>query len=133
LRVITENPSDVIPNIVESDRYNNLVIAHIKIPYTGERIACVINTENGNTNWYGSPDLSDPYERNEGCSIWGWSKPRNLLTIIVDSWNDWTINFHDIVKIYICESIQDIIDAFEDTGIKNSGILSDMISKFPRK
>lgn len=133
MRLITENPADVIPDIVESDRYDNLVIAHLKRPIRGERIACVINTENGNTNWYGSPDLDDPYECNNSCSTWGWSKHRNLLTLIVDSWNNWTACFNDIVRIYICESIQDIIDAFEDTGIKNGLILSDMISKFPRK
>ena len=118
LQLITENPADVIPNIVESDRYNNLVIAHIKRQISGERIACVINTENGNTNWYGSSDLDDPYERAKSCSVWNWAKPCNLLTLIIDNWLQWTIQFNGTVKIYICESIQDIIDAFEDTGIK---------------
>ena len=132
MRTITKDPSQFVPNLRESDRYENLVIADIKDSDSYQRIACVINSGSNLLNWYGSDDLLNPRRNDSHCYEWGWLINRNLLFLISKSWRHWTSNGNDL-KMYIAESPQDVVDALEDAGVTNHGVLLEILEKFPRK
>jgi len=132
MRTITKDPSQFVPNLRESDRYENLVIADIKDSDSYQRIACVINSGSNLLNWYGSDDLLNPRRNDSHCYEWGWLINRNLLFLISKSWRHWTSNGNDL-KMYIAESPQDVVDALEDAGVTNHTVLLEILEKFPRK
>jgi len=132
MRIITRNPSQFVPNLRESDRYENLVIADIKDSDSYQRIACVINSDNNLLTWYGSYDLKNPRRNDSHCYEWAWRTTRNLLFLISKSWRYWTSNGDDL-KMYVAESPQDVVDALEDAGVTTHTVLLEILEKFPKE
>lgn len=130
MRTITKDPSQFVPNLRESDRYENLVIVHI-YDSTSSRVACIINPYDTYLNWYGSDDLRHLRDIPH-CYQWGWETSENLLFLISKSWDRWVHNGNN-VKMYIAESTQDVVDALEDAGVTNHIVILDILEKFPKE
>lgn len=130
MRKITKNPNRVIPNIIERDRYENLVIVHLW-SYRDERIAFIINNDIYSINWCGSDNL----KMRPDCGIcfeWNWYSNNNLLEQLLRSWRDWEQNGFKII-IYIAESKKDVKDALSSILTVNKNLYSEIVKKFPER
>lgn len=114
MRTITMSPADSVPELLESDIDNCLIIAHIK-DVGLDHVAYAIKYYNlrRTLNWYG-----DTISGNGG--LWQHLCHGNLIEFISKSWNYWIITSDTaILKIYICESIEDVIFACNESGVRN--------------
>jgi hypothetical protein len=101
MRVITQNPEKVIPNVKESDINNCLILALLG---GGRKSSFVIQYKDeyniSTFNWFGEDnDHPKGYQ-------WYFKGQKSLIEFLIHSWNFWSI--HGILKIYILESIKDV-------------------------
>lgn len=114
MRLITDSPRHSIPPLMESDIDNCLIIAYIK----GIGINRIIYAEKyyapeRTLNWFGDYISGTGYQ-------WGYPWPchGNLIEFLTRSWEGWE-HQTDVPKMYICETIEDVILACDEIGVTN--------------
>lgn len=127
LRTITTRPDLSIPELVESDIDNNLIIGIIDRPQASElRLVYAIKYYNPEKiyNWCGTDRVIKP-----SCRFYKWSVCHgyNLLEHITCSWKHW----HDVPKMLICECIEDIGIICDEFNIsRDSNMYQQLIDQF---
>jgi len=127
MRTITKNPSDVVPNLLECDRYKSLIVIGISRSFDNVReVACIFNTPRNCLNWFGDRLTSEGYE-------WFWeSEPETtLVDFIIRSWTTWTRSCHHL-EIYILEDLPEVITTLDKLGVPLGALRENIISKCPQ-
>ena len=122
MRLITVSPRDVVPDLLESDIDNCLIIAHIKRIDINRIIYVEKYYDPERTlNWFGS-NVSEPgYE-------WNHQWNGTLVEFLTRSWEHWV----DVPKMYICESMEDVILACDEIGVTNNVLRLKIYDQFNR-
>ncbi len=127
MRTITIRPDISVPDLVESDIDNNLIIGSIYRPSTQEnRIVYAVKYYNPRKtyNWYGTDYLVTPNSR---FYKWNIINQKNLLDHITQSWKYW----NNVLKIYICECLDDISITLNELRIPgNTFVHEQLIDQF---
>jgi hypothetical protein len=121
--IIDKPPYKTIPNITEKHMYKSFII--LELPY---HVAFLTKQKDGNTlwlNWFGR----DIRYGEEG-SIWGWRANTNLITFLIRCWSRWETNEYNgdnIIKIYVCENINEVYSIINDLSRKLTDTFREII------
>lgn len=122
MRLITVSPKDSVPDLLESDIDNCLIIAHIKRIDTNKIIyAEKYYAPERTLNWFGSDVSESGYE-------WQHSWNGNLVEFLARSWDFWI----NVPKMYICETMEDVVFACDEIGITNDVLRLKFYDQFNR-
>lgn len=127
MRTITRNPEEVVPDLLESDRYKSLIVIGISRPFENAyEVACIFNTPRNCLNWFGDQLSGEGYE---------WfreSEPETtLVDFIIGSWTAWN-RMGNHVFIYILEDLPEVITTLDKLGVPLGALRENIISKCPQ-
>lgn len=124
MRMIRENPRNVIPDITEKDIKDSIIIAVISNKYSFELayIFYTIIDSQIQLNWYGGHTEDD---RDAGYS-WFWESNCSLIEFLSICWERWSENSN--VLMYVCESTSEVTNV-ANKYIQNKVFKQKLINK----